>query len=134
MSATDFRYAVWNDDKGFDATNSVPNRGTSIDMTQTANGYVDLWDTYTLYTVKAGATNQIDIKTFKTTFCANTTQATTPPRTNDARCYDGTTYRSGRLLVDQDGTTVTLSGSGAQAALGDRTIAQVKQNLSLIHI
>ncbi|MBK7541911.1 MAG: hypothetical protein IPI57_08940 [Candidatus Competibacteraceae bacterium] len=130
LSATDFRYAVWNDDKGFDATNSVPNRGTSIDMTQTANGYVDLWDTYTLYTVKAGATNQIDIQTFKTTFCANTTQATTPPRTNDARCYDGTTYRSGRLLVDQDGTTVTLSGSGAQAALGDRTIAQVKQNIA----
>ncbi|HUM94998.1 MAG TPA: PilC/PilY family type IV pilus protein [Candidatus Competibacter sp.] len=130
LSATDFLYVVWNDDKGFNTDNTVPNRGSNIDMTNTSNGYIDLWDGYTLYTVKAGATNQIDIQTFETTFCANTTATTTPPRTNDARCYDGTTYRSGRLLVNQVGTTTSLTGSGVQAALGGRTIAEVKQNIA----
>jgi type IV pilus assembly protein PilY1 len=130
LSTTDFRYAVWTDDKGFDAANGVPNRGTSIDMTSTSNGYVDLWDTYTLYTVKAGGTNQIDVQTFQTTFCANTTATTTPPRTNDPRCYDGSTYRPGRLLVDQVGATVSLTGSSPHPQLGGRTIAEVKQNIA----
>lgn len=130
LSATDFRYAVWTDDKGFDATNTVPNRGTNIDITNTPNSYVDLWDSYTLYTVKAGAGNQIDVQTFQTTFCANTTETTTPPRTNDPRCYEGTSYKPGRLLVNQVGPTVSLTGSGAQTALDGRTIAEVKQNIA----
>ena len=159
LSATDFYYAVWSDDKGF--ADTTPKRGSSINMlpvqsttvtvlplpeislpSASANDYVDLWDTYTLYTVKAGSTDQINVQKFQTNYCPTTmpTLATgSMPPTPWQRCWDKPTtahntstnpYRPGRLLVDQVGSTTTLTGSGAKPELGGKTIAEVKQNIA----
>ncbi len=77
LSATDFYYAVWQDNKGFAGTrpgrgiNAVSDSISTTDghMISTSNGYVDLWDNYTLYTVKAGATDIMTVQEFQTETC-----------------------------------------------------------------
>ncbi len=160
LSAKDFYYAVWTNDKGFLNTDTTPKRGSSINArpvqpatvtvlpipavslpAPAPNNLVDLWDTYTLYTVKAGATDQIDVQTFQTNYCPTTppVPAGSLPPLLWQRCWDKPTsvshatdnpYRPGRLLVDQIGSTLTLTGFGVQTALGGKTIAEVKQNIA----
>jgi type IV pilus assembly protein PilY1 len=52
---TGFVYEVWVDDKGFDAADGRPRRGTNINVTNAPNGIVDLWDTHLQYTVDAAS-------------------------------------------------------------------------------
>ena len=52
---TGFVYEVWVDDKGFDTADGRPRRGTNINVTNTPNGIVDLWDTHLQYTVNASS-------------------------------------------------------------------------------
>ena len=52
---TGFVYEVWVDDKGFNAADGRPRRGSNINVTNTPNGIVDLWDTHLQYTVNASS-------------------------------------------------------------------------------
>ncbi|WP_052691956.1 pilus assembly protein [Teredinibacter purpureus] len=51
----DFVYYIWEDSHGFDDDDDYPKRGSNINRTTGANGWVDLWDNYYKYTVKAGS-------------------------------------------------------------------------------
>jgi len=98
LSATDFYYAVWHDNKGFAGTapgrgnNAVSDSTSTTDghMISTPNGYVDLWDNYTLYTVKAGATDTITVQTFQTETCKTVTPVPTHKITADFSVLSGT--------------------------------------------
>ncbi|MFZ1642731.1 MAG: PilC/PilY family type IV pilus protein [Candidatus Contendobacter sp.] len=148
LSATDFYYAVWTDNKGFAGT--APGRGsnaasdstsmTNGHMTGTPNGIADLWDNYTLYTVKAGATtNTITVQVFQTQTCktespapGNKTNLTgvtgTSVDANDPRCwyYQSTApnyvYQAGRLVVSLNSTLPDITDAAAVAA--------IKQNIA----
>ncbi len=48
---TGFIYEVWTDDKGFSGPR--PGRGNNLNVNNTPNGEVDLWDTHTRYTVQS---------------------------------------------------------------------------------
>lgn len=48
---TGFVYEVWQDGKGYSGTR--PRRGSNLNVTNTSNGIVDLWDTHLRYTVGA---------------------------------------------------------------------------------
>ena len=52
---TGFVYEVWVDDKGFDTADGRPRRGTNVNVTNTPNGMVDLWDKHMQYTVNASS-------------------------------------------------------------------------------
>lgn len=166
LSATDFYYTVWTDNKGF--AGAAPGRGSNAaadststtdgHMTSTPNGIADLWDNYTLYTVKAGGAT-VTVENFQTDTCKtestqplNTASLTgltgTSPDQNNPRCWYycqtasttastcGSTgtyyyrYQAGRLIVSQVGSTITLSGSAAQPLLGNKTIAELKQSIA----
>ncbi len=51
-----FVFEVWTDSHGY--AGSRPNRGSSIDRTVGANGWVDYWDNHTRYTVNASTITQ----------------------------------------------------------------------------
>ncbi|PIE83391.1 MAG: hypothetical protein CSA09_00485 [Candidatus Contendobacter odensis] len=128
LSDQDFYYAVWSDDKGWNPDHSTPRGGNIINMTETPNEKIDLWDTYTLYTVKKGAGDTITVKTFETTYCP--VSSPYPSITDEPRCYYKGAYKKGRLLVNQVGTTKTLTGTGAHAELGGLSVAQTKTNIA----
>ena len=46
-----FIYYIWVDDKGYKSEDKRPRRGANINMTEGANGIVDLWDTHYKVTV-----------------------------------------------------------------------------------
>ncbi|MDG4559698.1 MAG: PilC/PilY family type IV pilus protein [Candidatus Competibacter sp.] len=157
LGADDFRIAVWTDDKGYNG--ATPTRGSNINMlpvqpntavlpipqgslpSPAPNGMVDLWDTYTLYTIKKG-TDTVEVRTFQTNYCPVTMPALAPgnlPPLLWQNCWDllnqandNTTnpYRQGRLLVNQLGGTTTYSGAGTVTPLGGLTVAQLKQNVA----
>ena len=52
---TGFVYEVWVDDKGFDTADGRPRRGSNINVTNTPNGMVDLWDKHIQYTVNGSS-------------------------------------------------------------------------------
>lgn len=65
---TGFVYEVWVDDKGYDSADGRPRRGTNVNVTNTPNGIVDLWDTHIQYTV-----NSSSITVVKTTYAPDAT-------------------------------------------------------------
>jgi len=99
-----FVWEVWVDDKGFDPADGRPLRGGDLNVTNTPNNVVDLWDTHVQFTINGG---DIIIKT--------------------------TTYAPTAGGMNPSVTTKTLSGSACFAELASndsacRTIAEVKQN------
>jgi type IV pilus assembly protein PilY1 len=79
---TGFVYEVWVDDKGFNAADGRPKRGSNVNVTPTPNGIVDLWDTHIQYTVYG---DHVDIAT--------------------------TTYAPDQNGMNPTTTTATISGS-----------------------
>ncbi|WP_075187608.1 pilus assembly protein [Teredinibacter haidensis] len=57
-----FTYYVWVDSHGFDTADGYPKRGTNINRTVGANGWVDLWDNYYAYTVKSSSVEWEEIE------------------------------------------------------------------------
>jgi type IV pilus assembly protein PilY1 len=147
LSNEDFYYAVWNDNKGFAGTR--PGRGdnaasdststTDGHMTSVPNSYVDLWDNYTLYTVKAGATDTITVQTFKTETCK--TETSFPNLTtvafnaltgtgldkNDKRCY----YYCTSSTINRTDTCDTPSNFQYRYQKGLLVVSQVGSTTTL---
>lgn len=100
-----FAYEVWDDTHGYDTDDGRPRRGTNINRTSGANGEVDLWDEHTRYTVNSSP-DQIVVE-----------RITYSPDSNGN-------------LNESVASTVTLSGTGAHAQLGGKTVAEVRQNVA----
>lgn len=103
-----FSFEVWTDDKGY--TGNRPHRGTSINISNGANGEIDLWDTHTRYTISGNT-----ITLTRTSYSANAASA------------------SG---FDTATSNTTLSGTTCFTELYPndpqqcRTIAETKQNIA----
>jgi len=102
---TGFVYEVADDDKGF--SGSQPYGGSSTNVTSTANGLIDLWDSHTRYIVNSGNITVED--------------------------YSYAPTSSG--LHETHTTTTLSSASTCYTELGDgngscRTIAEAKQNIA----
>lgn len=54
-----FVYYIWNDDKGFNQSDNHPRRGANVNITNTPNGEVDLWDSHYKVTV---TNNNIEVQ------------------------------------------------------------------------
>lgn len=96
---TGFVFEVWTDSHGYNGTR--PNRGTNIDRTVGANGFMDYWDEHTRYTVNAASITKAVI-----------TYSPTANGTN-----------KGRLNASAASTTQTTGLNG-------RTLAEEKQNIA----
>ena len=100
-----FVYNVWTDSHGF--TGSSP-RTNDPDRTVGANGHVDWWDEQLRYTVNVSS---ITVETITYT-----------------DSFDGSGYIDD--VTETISSAVTLSGTGAHALLGGRTVAETQQNIA----
>jgi type IV pilus assembly protein PilY1 len=101
-----FIYEIWTDDKGFDAADGRPLRGGDLNITDTPNKVVDLWDTHKRYTISGS-----DI------------------------IVDSISYAPDSSGMNPTTTSKTLSGATCHPELGGggvacRTVAQTKQNVA----
>ena len=111
-----FKYAVWVDNHGFNG--SVVN-GPS-DVTDTPNGIVDLYDSYTMYTVNAGS---VDVQT-------NTTASAAAIQALNTNCTAAHAAQASPYSSCFGTTTVNTTISGAQVDPWGRDINQIKTNVA----
>lgn len=122
---TGFRFNVWNDTHGFDG--SVPD-GPG-DANDTPNGVVDLWDSFTEYTVNA---TEMVVEQRNVPAAGSGFTPTDPPGSedvDDACRQDGVEHDPPyRYCFGTTKTTSTISGAAINP--WGRTLTQEKQNIA----
>ncbi|MBI2792588.1 MAG: pilus assembly protein [Gammaproteobacteria bacterium] len=116
------KYEVWIDDKGFSGTR--PLRGGALNVTNTANGDVDLWDSHVTVVLNAS-----DVQVYLTTY-APTAAGMNPTTTLQTTLTGGGCYD---VLGTNDLVRSIAAGTlswTAQDDSGCMTISEAKQNFA----